>query len=274
MSNESVALYWDFENLHASLIEKFQGKGAYRNSHYKPQHDVIDVKAVYDFASTYGTVAVNKAYCNWQFYGKYRSKLLNNSVELIQIFHPGQSSKNGADIKLSLDAMEDMIRFPQITAVVVVTGDSDFIPLAQKLKAMGKDLIGIGEKSSTNKHWANSCTDFKYYEHLEVEPVDGVEEAEIEIEAVVEDAHNDGEILQIPDPVALISRAIRRLSSRSGEEFVRKAGIRPMIKRLDPTFDESNYECESFNKLLEKYADRFEIEKGEFDHMVKVLSDN
>ena len=80
-------------------------------------------------------------------------------------------AKNGADIKLSLDAMEDILRFSHITAVIVVGGDSDFIPLAQKVKAAGRDLIGVGCRQSTNRHWANSCSEFKYYEALVLDPV-------------------------------------------------------------------------------------------------------
>ncbi len=61
------------------------------------------------------------------------------------------------------------MRFPHISSIIVIGGDSDFIPLAQKIKAAGKDLIGIGCKASTNQHWANSCSDFKYYESFVVD---------------------------------------------------------------------------------------------------------
>ena len=120
------------------------------------------MQALYDFATTYGNVAINKAYCNWQWFSRYRTALLKCAVELIQIFPPGASAKNGADIKLSLDAIEDVLRFPHIQSVIVIGGDSDFIPLAQKIKAAGRDLIGVGCKASTNQHWANSCSEFIY----------------------------------------------------------------------------------------------------------------
>jgi len=128
MDKDSVAVYWDFENLHAGLYDAKNESGSYQKMSRRKQHDVlIDVQAVYDFATTYGNIAIDKAYCNWQWYSKYRDRLLKCAVELIQIFPPGASAKNGADIKLSLDAMEDILRFPHITSVIVIGGDSDFI---------------------------------------------------------------------------------------------------------------------------------------------------
>jgi len=47
-----------------------------------------------------------------------------------------------------------------------VGGDSDFMPLSQKIKAAGRTLIGVGARKSTNQHWAKSCHQFHYYENL------------------------------------------------------------------------------------------------------------
>ena len=163
-----VALYWDFENLHASLSEERLGEGSYNkpDSRFKLQEPLLDVQAITMLASTYGPLAINRAYCNWQFFGRYREALLQESIELIQLFPPGASAKNGADIRLCLDALEDMGRFALIGTVVIVGGDSDFMPLAQKLKATGRTLIGVGDRKSTNAHWAKSCHAFHYYESL------------------------------------------------------------------------------------------------------------
>ena len=265
MGKETVAVYWDFENIHASLYDSTHGSGGYgrTQNRHKQQTLLVDVQALYDFATTYGNVAINKAYCNWQWFSQYRNSLLKCAVELIQIFPPGASAKNGADIKLSLDAIEDVLRFPHISSIIVVGGDSDFIPLAQKIKAAGKDLIGIGCKSSTNQHWANSCSDFKYYDAL---VVDG------QTEEYVENEDDESDLIQIKDPVELLSKAIKQISKKTGDEWVVKAAIRPIVKRLDPTFDESNYECKTFAELLTKYPKRFKVKPGEHDHIVSLVS--
>lgn len=167
-ANRSVALYWDFENLHASLSEARLGEGSYNtpDGRFKAQEPLVDVQAIIDLVSTLGPIAINRAYCNWQYFGRYRDTLLQGSIELVQLFSPGASAKNGADINLCLDAMDDIGRFAHIGVVVVVGGDSDFMPLAQKVKATGRRLIGIGTRKSTNRHWAKSCHEFHYYESL------------------------------------------------------------------------------------------------------------
>ena len=135
-----VALYWDFENLHASLCEgKDPGSYARPDNRFKPQEPLVDIQAIVDMAASFGPIAINRAFCNWQFFGRYRDVLLQNAVELVQLFPPGATAKNGADIKLCLDAAEDMARFPHIATVIVVAGDSDFMPLAQKVRAAGRN---------------------------------------------------------------------------------------------------------------------------------------
>lgn len=46
-SAQSVALYWDFENLHASLVEAKNGEGAYgkNDARFKTPEPLIDVQA-------------------------------------------------------------------------------------------------------------------------------------------------------------------------------------------------------------------------------------
>ena len=166
---QSVALYWDFENLHAGLVEEVDpGAWARPDNRFKVQEPLVDVAAVIAVASALGPVAINRAYCNWQFFGRYRDALLQGAVELIQLFPPGQSAKNGADIKLCLDAAEDIARFPHIGTVLIVGGDSDFMPVARRSRLRGErswvwgrggQPIGTGPRaatiSATTRAWSS-----------------------------------------------------------------------------------------------------------------------
>jgi hypothetical protein len=164
----AVALYWDFENLHASLVEERDGAGAYAkpDGRFRVQEPLVDVRAIVALAAGLGPLAINRAYANWQYLGRYRDALLQGAIDLVQMFPPGAAAKNGADIRLCLDAVEDVGRLAHVGTVVVVSGDSDFMPLAQKLKAAGIALAGVGARASTNRHWAASCDAFHYYDTL------------------------------------------------------------------------------------------------------------
>jgi hypothetical protein len=164
---QPVALYWDFENLHAGLVEAAD-PGAYArpDNRFKVQEPLVDVQAVIAAAASLGPIAINRAYCNWQFFGRYRDVLLQNAMDLVQLFPPGGTAKNGADIRLCLDAIEDIDRRPHLGWVVVVGGDSDFTALAQKVRASGRRIAGIGTRNATSRHWASACDVFLYYESI------------------------------------------------------------------------------------------------------------
>ena len=163
---ESVAIYWDFENLHANLVDQAHGQGTYLANRFRPQDEVIDVETIVEYALSLGPIAINRAFANWVSFNRYKQSLLQAAIELIQVFPPGANAKNGADIKLCLDVMEDMVRFPHIGTIIVVGGDSDYMPLSYKVKAAGRTLVGIGSRRGTNQHWARSCHEFKFYEVL------------------------------------------------------------------------------------------------------------
>lgn len=124
-SAESVTIYWDFENPHANLVDQAHGQGAYLASRFRPQDDVIDIATITEFALSLGPIAINRAFASWVSFNRYKVALLQAAIELSQVFPPGANAKNGADIKLCLDVMEAMVRFPPIGAIIVVGGDSD-----------------------------------------------------------------------------------------------------------------------------------------------------
>lgn len=259
--SRSVALYWDFENLHAGLVEARYGEGAYakQDNRFKVQEPLIDVQALVELGASFGPVAINRAYGNWQFFGRYRDALLQSAVELIQLFPPGASAKNGADIKLCLDATEDISRFSHIGTVIIVGGDSDFMPVAQKIKAAGRVLIGIGNRKNTNKHWAKSCHEFRYYDNL-VAPPD------------TEEASSPGGTKESPPPPAaeLLMRAVRLLAETKEEAWVNKASVWHMLKRLDPTFDPKDHGHANFAEMVKAMEAFVEVRKGETDHLLRV----
>jgi len=263
--NRSVALYWDFENLHAGLAEAKFGEGFYSrpDNRFKPQEALIDIQAIVELASSFGPVAINRAYCNWQWYGRYRDALLQSAVELIQLFSPGASAKNGADIKLCLDAAEDMSRFDHVGTIIIVGGDSDFMPVAQKIKAAGRTLIGVGTRKNTNRHWAKSCHEFRYYENL-------VEQAVADQTPRVD----EGQPAAAPaptDPAAdMLKRAVRLLAETKGEAWVNKGSVWHMIKRLDSTFDTKDHGHANFAEMVKSLDSVVELRKGESDHMLRL----
>lgn len=262
--NKSVALYWDFENLHASLSEARLGEGSYNkpDGRFKSQEPLIDVQAIIELALSFGPIAINRAYCNWQYFGRYRDALLQGAVELIQLFPPGASAKNGADIRLCLDAVEDISRFDHIGTIMIVGGDSDFMPISQKIKAAGRTLIGVGARKSTNRHWARSCHEFRYYESLLGAPA-------------ADQSQLAGQTPTAPpgpvNPAAeLFKRALGLLAEARGDSWVRQEAIWHMIKRLDSSFDPKEHGYASFSEMVQALDSLVETRRVESDQVVSL----
>src|SRR4051794_16890678 len=129
---------------------------------------VVDVGAIIDFASSFGTLVLTRAYADWSapVNARYRSQLVGRAVDLVQLFPAAAYAKNGADIRLAVDAVEDMFRLPDLTHVVIVGGASDYIALAQRCKRLGRYVVGIGVAGSSSRSLAAACDEFVSYDAL------------------------------------------------------------------------------------------------------------
>ena len=261
-----VAIYWDFENVHACLMDEQAGEQSYRASaRYKPQDVMVDVTRVADYAGAFGRVAVHRAYANWQFFGKYAAQLQAHAIDLVQLF-PLTGSKNGADIRLALDVIDDLRLHPQITHVVVVGSDSDYTALAQRCRTYGVRFVGVGTARTATSYPA-ACDEFCRYHELPPTPrfVPAISAAPAPLPAGgPADAAAD-----------LIERAIRQAAAEAGASsaWVLKARVRPMIKRLDPDFEESAFGFAAFSDLVKALGERIAERTGTFDHELAVRAD-
>ena len=179
--NGRVAVYLDFDNIVLSWYDRVHG----RNSFGRDRHRIaetpddpeivarleaaaIDVGAIIDYASSFGTLVLTRGYADWssQINAQYRTQLVARAIDLVQLFPAAAYAKNGADIRLAVDTVEDMFRLDDLTHVVIVGGDSDYVPLAQRCKRLGRYVVGIGVAGSTAKSLTAACDEFASYDTL------------------------------------------------------------------------------------------------------------
>ena len=215
-----------------------------------------------EFIASYGDVSVNQAYADWTRFSNYKEDFLNYSIDLIQLYPRGSHSKNGADIRMSLDILEDANAFPHLSHFVIIGGDSDYIAVAQKLKQLGKYIVGIGIQATTNDYFVKACNEFKFYKTILAKFSDtGSEKILAELKE-----HNRGS----RKTRKLISSAIRRLLNQYNTDFVYKAQVKPMMRRLDPKFDEGNFGFRTFTEFIKAHKDILEIKDGENDQVIRL----
>ncbi len=177
-SDSRVAVYIDFDNIVISRYDQVNGRGSFMKDRgvSKPSADfaprlkraTVDIGAIIDFAASFGTIVLTRAYADWSapVNADYRAQLVGRAVDLVQLFPAAAYGKNGADIRLAVDAVEDMFRLPDLTHVVIVAGDSDYVPLAQRCKRLGRYVVGVGVAGSTAKSLAAACDEFASYDRL------------------------------------------------------------------------------------------------------------
>src|SRR5690242_12836259 len=179
-----VAVYIDFDNIVISRYDQVHGRGQFQRDKVrgfasgdkpadpdiadKVRRATVDVGAVIDFASSFGTLVLTRAYADWSdpVNADYRGQLVSRAVDLVQLFPAAAYAKNGADIRLAVDAVEDMFRLPDLTHVVIVAGDSDYIALAQRCRRLGRYVVGIGVAGSTSRALAAACDELVIYDAL------------------------------------------------------------------------------------------------------------
>jgi uncharacterized LabA/DUF88 family protein len=199
-----VAVYIDFDNIVISRYDQVHGRGQFMRDRQKSSGDKpkpafaakleearVDLGAIIDFASSFGTLVLTRAYADWSatVNADYRGQLVGRAVDLVQLFPAAAYAKNGADIRLAVDAVEDLFRLPELTHVVVVAGDSDYVPLAQRIKRLGRYVIGIGVAGSTAKSLAAACDEFDSYDDIPGVAHDEV--ADDTADEIVEEAAGD-----------------------------------------------------------------------------------
>ncbi|PXA72786.1 NYN domain-containing protein [Cryobacterium arcticum] len=321
-----VGLYIDFDNIVISRYQQLHGRNAFQRDGIrnfdKSSRDAdpevaarlaaatVDFNAIIDFAASFGTLVVNRAYADWSVpvNASYQRQLMSRAVDLTQLFTTTtRGTKNGADIRLAVDVVEDLFRLPDLTHVIIIAGDSDYIALAQKSKRLGRFVVGIGVAGSTSTSLAAACDEFEDYDSLpgiekvtpSAEPVNDrrssgkktAEPVEVEPEPApskarkfttvpmfshTEDTQFDepesGEDID-PQTIAteLLVRALQIGHAKGdADEWLNTGTVKNQMRRMDPSFNEKPLGFRSFTDFLSSRSDLVELEEDGPQRLIRL----
>lgn len=113
--------------------------------------------------AVHGVVNIRRAYGNWTKpdLAQWIKVLHEHSIQPMQSFDLVKG-KNATDMALLIDAM-DLLYTKKLHTFCLVSSDSDFTPLIQRLRADGKEVFGFGEQK-TPEPFIAACTRFIYLE--------------------------------------------------------------------------------------------------------------
>src|SRR2546430_14137504 len=94
------------------------------------------------------------------------SVMAEKSGQIVHRLPSPRGDKNGSYINLALDALEIAFTHSHVNAFAIISGDSDFVPLVNKLKEYGKTVFVVGGKAFTSTILQQNCHEFISYESL------------------------------------------------------------------------------------------------------------
>lgn len=213
--NKNVAIFIDAENISSKYA-----------------------KDIFEYASSYGNVIIKRIYADWskQNVISWKDEIFNYSITAMQQFS-SNSNKNSSDMYLATEALSIFYE-KEIDVFIIVSSDSDYTSLVQKLRENKKTLIGIGLNKSSAKY-TNSFNEFLY------------------LDKKTDDDKNTT-FESIPkEQVNHLIKVIKELLEEKGRAEYSTISSKMLQKYSD--FNAKNYGFSSFRKLMENFL---ETEQG------------
>lgn len=219
------------------------------------------LKSILEEIAIYGTPTIKRIYGDWasQNIIGWKTSLLENAVTPKQQF-AYTSGKNATDSAMIIDAM-DILYAGKTDGFVLISSDSDFTPLAIRLRESGMYVIGMGEAKTPNA-FVQACDKFirievirdRFKKSLKTEAAakkngaktdKSKKEAEPNNKTAAKPKAKQENKSPIPeDVIALISDSIEDLAEDDG--FTNLSSLGNLLIKKKPDFDSRTY---GFGKL-------------------------
>ena len=179
------------------------------------------IQELLDQLSDMGRVIIKRAYADWSVQRGRRDQLLELGIEAIHHFRSTKSGKNSSDICLAIDAV-DLLHGAPVDTFVIVSSDSDFVPLVSKLRGAGKSVIGSGRRDVTSPTLVKSCDRYFYLDDFHLN------------DAKPPPEKKDGPREKSHERASLIVRAVEASMDDQGQVLGSK--LAQTMLRIDPSF--------------------------------------
>jgi hypothetical protein len=211
-------------------------------------------EAILKEITTYGEPALRRVYGDWS------SDRLNSWSKKVHalglVAHQETANtkgKNASDIGLVIDAM-DLLHTGRFDGFVLVSSDSDFTALANRIREQGLDVIGIGEAKAPES-LRNVCSRFVMIENISDEPV--------ETPVKGKEAPKAPSKRPVADAIPLILKAMDKIAQE--DEWYQLGQLGQAIQADNRDFDTRSYGKRKLSDLVTELK-RFET-KREGNHI-------
>jgi uncharacterized protein (TIGR00288 family) len=284
-----IAVFIDFDNIEIGVKSTLQRE--------------FDVSIVLEALKERGEIITKIAYANWGKLENSTRQLSEYAVQMVQRDPSPRGDKNGGDINLALDALELAFTHDHINAFAIISGDSDFMALVNKLKQYDKTVFVVGGKAFTSTILQKNCHEFISYESMlddsrqsrgprehHQPPQQQTQSPTLQMESrdrgpSQQREHREPREPREPRPqgggqrrppsldlhqsMPLVERALQVLERR--EVRPQLGLLKSTMLQLDSSFSERAYGAGSFTDFIEKLrkADLIQVTGGEGRYMIQ-----
>lgn len=240
-----LAVLIDADNAQPAIIEGLLAEVA--------KYGVASVKRIYgDFTSPQQT--------------QWKRALLKHSIQPVQQF-AYTSGKNATDSSLIIDAM-DLMYTRRFDGFCLVSSDSDFTRLAQRLREEGHTVYGFGERKTPDA-FVQACDKFIYAEVLRREPEPAPPAPSVApAKPAAKKAAKKTPASAKPEkpaapalPRALLVQAIEEATDDEG--WAHLGAVGSYLSKIRPDFDPRLYGHKKLSDLLKAHPALFESKERE-----------
>lgn len=205
---------------------------------------VNSIQSVLEEIAKYGIASVKRVYGDWssETLKNWRDILLPHAITPVQQF-AYTKGKDATDMILIIDAM-DLLYSGALDGFCIVSSDSDFTPLASRIRESGLTVYGFG-KNKTPEAFRKACDKFIYIENL------GIDDAKQEAIKTASDKESKAEQpSQDIDKhtLNLIYKAVKDNADDSG--WVSLSAVGKYINTIKPDFDSRSYGYSKLSGLI------------------------
>jgi len=188
MTSDAAALFVDFENLYYRLLDapfSLRGDEALSKS-----LDVLN--ELRDAARKSGhSLIVERCYADWELMPMTAQRQLQ-IAGILPRYVDSRRKKNSADIEMSLDVLNVVLTRPEITFVILVGGDRDYLPILRRLKEHHRSVRIGSLKESLSGDMREFANTYSLADVVELnqwveskEKIPSAEESLVEVQDVV-----------------------------------------------------------------------------------------
>lgn len=218
-----------------------------------------------EFLERFGHIQSVRAYGDWEQLGGTLRDTGRFAVQPVHLPTNGVRRKNGVDIALAVDVIDDLHLAPGIDTFVLVSGDGDLAPVAMRLRQRGRRVIGLGRKSMTSCYLKRACDTFIMLESIGI----GVDSSKADsplAQTVLAALRADADAVAAVDPLPAdlfeaFERSIIALERSAGPHApIEVSQLKQELLQHHSTFREKEFGAQRFTDFLARHAEALGIE--------------